>query len=407
MSNINSTRLIDRYILRETLKPLMASLLVVLIALLMERLLRLFDLMANHGGPFDLVVKLAANLIPHYLGLALPAAFFISMFIVVARLGEDNELDALQTAGLSVPRIARAWLGMGAVLMVFSIIIFGFLQPYGRYGYRAIYHLVVNAAWDATVPQSTFVDAGDGVTISADMVDATGRRLEKVFVQQERPDGEKWITTAATGALAASDDRQRVLLTLRDGVQVRVLTDGRPQVLAFGELTLDRPFRLITEPYRARGSNERELTSVELWREMHDPQSVLPRGKLVAEFHGRLARALSLPLLPLLAVPMGMAAKRARRGQGIALAALILVLYQHFVQLGESLADVGRVPVAVGIWVPFALFCALCGWLFHRADVRPGENPFASLFDAIDAATSFLGRLIPRRRKKDKGGTKA
>jgi lipopolysaccharide export system permease protein len=34
---LHSTRLIDRYILTETLKPLFASLLVVLVALLMER----------------------------------------------------------------------------------------------------------------------------------------------------------------------------------------------------------------------------------------------------------------------------------------------------------------------------------------------------------------------------------
>ncbi len=402
---LHSTRLIDRYILTETLKPLFASLLVVLVALLMERLLRLFDLLANHGGPFDMVIRLVANLVPHYLGLALPAAFFISMFIIVARMGEDNELDALQSAGLSVPRIARSFLGLGVALMVFSIILFGYLQPYGRYGYSAIYHMVVNAAWDATVPQATFVDAGEGVTISADMVDPTGRRLEKVFVQQDRDNGEKWVTTSVTGALAATPDRQRVLVTLHDGVQVRVLPDGRRQVMEFGEMTLDKPFRLVTEPFRERGGSERELTLHELWSEMHDPQSILPFNKVRSELHARLARSLSLPLLPLLAVPMGMAAKRARRGQGIALATLILIIYHHLIQLGESLGDVGRLPPSIGIWVPFGLFCLLCGWLFHRADVRPGENPFAAMFDAIDAATSFIGRLFKRRKKKA-GGAK-
>ena len=395
-----STRLIDRYILRETLKPLAGSLAVVLIALLMERLLRLFDLLAVHGGPFDLVLRMAANLIPHYLGLALPAAFFISIFIIVARMGEDNELDALQSTGLSVPRIARAFLGLGAVLMVFSVLLFGFLQPYGRYGYSAMYHMVVHAAWDATVPQATFVDAGDGVTISADIVDRSGRILNHVFVHQKRPNGETWVTTANSGTLAATADKERVLLTLNDGVQVRTLPDGRQQVLDFGQLTLDRPFQLVTEPFRERGSSERELTIIELWREMHDPHSILPLNPLQSEFHSRLARALSLPLLPLLAVPMGMAAKRARRGQGIALATLILLVYHHTIQLGESLGDIGRVPPVLGIWVPFALFSLLCAWLFRRAQVRPGENPFAALFDGIDAGLSRLVRLLPRRGKR-------
>lgn len=402
---IISTRLIDRYILSQTLKPLAASLVVVLIALLMERLLRLFDLLAVHGGPFDLVIRMTANLIPHYLGLALPAAFFISIFIIVARMGEDNELDALQSTGLSVPRIARAFLWLGGGLMVFSILLFGFMQPYGRYGYSALYHMVVNAAWDATVPEATFVDAGEGVTISADVVDKTGRHLKQVFVHQNRDNGETWVTTAASGALAATADRERVLLTLNDGVQVRTLPDGRQQVLDFGVLTLDRPFQLITEPFRARGDSERELTLPELWTEMHDPRSILPRSKLEAEFHSRIARALSLPLLPLLAVPMGMAAKRARRGQGIALATLILIIYHHSIQLGESLADVGRVPAVPAIWIPFILFAILCGWLFRQAQIHPGVNPFAALFDGIDAVSGRLRRLLPRR-KAGKGAGK-
>ncbi|MFV3127808.1 LptF/LptG family permease [Niveispirillum sp. KHB5.9] len=400
---LHSTQRIDRYILVETLKPLFASLLVVLVALLMERLLRLFDLLANHGGPFNMVMWLVANLVPHYLGLALPAAFFISMFIIVARMGEDNELDALQSAGLSVPRIARSFLGLGVALMVFSILLFGYLQPYSRYGYSAIYHMVVNAAWDATVPQGMFVDAGEGITISADIVDATGRRLEKVFVQQDRGNGETWVTTSVTGALAATDDRQRVLLTLHDGVQVRMLPDGRRMVMEFGELTLDKPFQLVTEPFRDRGGSERELTLHELWSEMHDPKSIVPHTRLESELHGRLARSLSLPLLPLLAVPMGMAAKRARRGQGIALATLILIIYHHLIQLGESLGDVGRLSPLIGIWVPFGLFCLLCGWLFHRADVRPGENPFAAMFDAIDTLVGMVGKLFKRRRKAGGG----
>lgn len=393
------TRLIDRYILKETAKPLTLSLVVVMLALLLERILRLFDLLANHGGPFQLVLRMAANLVPHYLGLALPAAFFISMFVVVARFGDENELDALQSSGLSVPRITRPFLWLGTGLMVFSILLFGFIQPYSRYAYQAIHYAVVNAAWDATVPQSAFVDAGQGVTITADMVDPTGRNLERVFVQQLR-DGEEWVTTAESGRLGVTDDRKRILLTLDNGVQVRTRTDGAVDVLRFGRLTLDREFTLEAPPFRPRGGSERELTLVELWQEMRQPISLIPRGTLEAEFHARLVRAVSLPLMPLLALPMGMAAKRARRGLGIALAAAILVLYHHSIQMGESLADIGRVPAALGIWVPFALFALLCGWLFHRTQDRPGENPFAHAFDRMDAVLHGVVRLLPRRRKE-------
>src|SRR5262245_42825054 len=119
------TRLIDRYIMRETLRPLSGALAVVLTALILERLLRLFDLMANRGGPIEQILKMAANLVPYYLGLALPAAFFISIFVVVAKLGGDNEFDALQSTGLSVRRISRPFLWLGLSLAVFSLLLYG------------------------------------------------------------------------------------------------------------------------------------------------------------------------------------------------------------------------------------------------------------------------------------------
>jgi lipopolysaccharide export system permease protein len=392
-----ATRLIDRYILRETLRPLGVALAVVLLALVLERLLRLFDLVANRGGPIEEILKMAANLIPHYLGLALPAAFFISIFVVVTKFGEDNEFEALQSTGLSVRRISRPFLWLGVVLAFGSIALYGFIQPYSRYAYRAIYHAVINAAWDATVTAAAFIDAGKGVTVTADEVDATGRRLSGVFVHQVLDDGSEVVTTGATGSLRLSPDRTRLFLTLDNGTQIRTTPAGRVDVGHFGRLTLDRPFDLDPPPFRARGDSERELTLVELWEEQHNPDSVIAPGRLKSELNARLVRALSLPFMPLLAVPMGMAAKRAKRGPGIALAAVLLIIYHHSIQLGESLGDVGRASPALAVWTPFAAFAVLSLLLFHRAQVRPGENPFSHAFEAIDSFWIRVARLVRRR----------
>src|SRR3546814_12919461 len=84
-----------------------------LCALLLERLLRLFNLLAETGSPFGVVLELAANLVPHYLGLALPAGFFIAVFVAVARLSEENELDAMLASGLSIYRLSRPYILAG------------------------------------------------------------------------------------------------------------------------------------------------------------------------------------------------------------------------------------------------------------------------------------------------------
>ena len=73
----------------------MIALSIVLLTLVLERVLRLFEFAAANNAAMGLVFQMAANLVPHYLGLALPAAFFISILLLMAQLGDDNELDVI------------------------------------------------------------------------------------------------------------------------------------------------------------------------------------------------------------------------------------------------------------------------------------------------------------------------
>ena len=90
---------LDRYALRLFVGPLALVLATLLVAQLLERLLRLFDLAASAGAPLSSVLVMAANLVPHYLGLALPTAFTAAIFIAAARLSDDSELDIMLSTG--------------------------------------------------------------------------------------------------------------------------------------------------------------------------------------------------------------------------------------------------------------------------------------------------------------------
>ena len=71
--------ILDKYVLSQTMRRLFIALSIVLLTLILERVLRLFEFAAANNAAFGLVLQMAANLLPHYLGLALPAAFFISI----------------------------------------------------------------------------------------------------------------------------------------------------------------------------------------------------------------------------------------------------------------------------------------------------------------------------------------
>lgn len=379
-------------------RPLAATLLVVLPALLLERLLRLFDLVAGSGA-FGQVIQLVLYLTPHYAGLALPAAVFASVFIVVARLAEHHELDALQGAGVSLTRISRPFLMMGLLLAIGGLGLYGHLQPLGRYAYRAALHSVMNTRWNATVVPGEFSRIGERLTVTADRVAPETGELRGIFIEQQRPDGAHVTTTARSGWLTTRPAEGELALELADGSQIAALPGERVETLAFGGSSLTRPFSIILTTYRARGEDERELTLGELWSGPVPGGNDIPKGRWDGELHGRLVRAFSLALLPLLAVPMGLGAKRTRRWHGIALSALILVIYHHAVQLVESLGDIGAIAPMPTLWGVFVLFAVFSVLIFRHASRHPHEGPFDGLLAMLERGTDALAARLPRRRQ--------
>jgi len=391
-------RTLDRYVVVESMKPLALALAVVLTALLLERMLRLLDLLANKGGPFALVLKMVGSLVPHYMGLALPAAFFLSVFIVTARFAAHSELDAVFGCGISLQRLVVPLVALGAAFAIFSVILFGYVQPYSRYAYRALVNIAENAAWDTTLEEGVFVTSRGRLTIMADSIDAERGHLEGVFLNRENEDGSTLVTTARSGHLVRSTEVGRYVLKLADGNQLRAGPDPADlTVLAFESLDVELALDDTVPPFRMRGEGERELTLTELWERL---DAAGPEGNGIrAEFHARLARAASLLLLPFVAAPFGLAAKRARQAGGVIAAGVVLLVYHHVLQLGASLAELGQIPPVLGVWVPFGLFAAFGFVLFRSVGRHPEGNLLIATLDAIETGLRGLrARFAARAR---------
>jgi len=386
--------LIDRYLLRLAFWPMVGAMGVTLIALLLERILRLLDMLSASSDRFGFVAQLAVNLVPHYLGLTLPAAFFLALVVVVNRMNQASEIDSLLAAGVSLTRLAAPYLCLAAALTAVSLLVFGFLQPYSRYAYRAVLHTAQNAGWNGLVPAETILTPSKDLTMTTDEADAAGQQLSRIFIRRITDKSREEITTARMAEIRRAADGQNVRLELKDGQQLRFNDQGRPEVLSFKTFTMQLPITGPAKLLRARGGDERELTLFELWDQAHSGRSTIPKETLKGELYGRLARAFSLPLLPLLAVPLGLAAKRSGRAPGAIVGGLLLLAFHHLVQLGESLADKGKAPAELSVGGPFLAFAAIAFFIFFTSRKRPGETP-------IGLAMEHLGSWIARLRMKN------
>jgi lipopolysaccharide export system permease protein len=388
-------KLIDRYLLRLMATPMMAALAVTLSALLLERVLRLFELLTGKGAPLGLVVSMALNLVPHYLGLALPAAFAVGIIGVMASLSSGNEVDAMEASGLSIRRIGAGFILCGVLLAFLSIALFGYAQPYSRYAFRDVRHQLINAAWDARVEAGVFLDAGQGMTISAEDVDPTGRFLEKVFVLQEANTSER-ILTAERGVLIPNPEAGIVRLRLINGVAVSIGEDEVELSATFDGVMLERSFDIKTPEFRARGGSERELTMGELWTRMQGADNLPIEPRYASEFFGRLVRALALIGVPLIAVPLAVAGKRSPVWRRVVVAIALLVVFQNLTKVMQAMENSGDVPAGVGIWTLCAIYFAIGLWLFVSTTSQGSGSPAQTMFVWFDHGIVRLKAYVRR-----------
>ena len=392
-------RLVDRYLLRLLFWPLVGCLGVTVVALLLERTLRLLDALSQSSARFGYVAQLAANLVPHYLGLALPVAFFVALFIVITKLSDGSEIDALLASGQSLDRIAAPFLAVGLFLSVFSLVVFGYMQPYSRYAYRAVMHAAINAGWNGRLAGGAFID-DKGSLLTADSADLAGQRLTRVFIRRLDARGQEEIITAASADLKIDEGGKTITMDLRDGRRIARDTTGAYRNLAFDSLTTQTPLSAAAVLLRERGGDERELTLGELAKQAESPQPIVSKGALMGEFYGRLARAAFLPFLPLLAFPLGLASKRGNRAPGLVMAGVLLLAFQHFLLFGQGLAKAGKAAAFPAVWIPFAVFTGLAVWLFVGSRTRPGDTPVSRLVRRINNLVIRLVRLLPKPKKR-------
>ena len=256
---------------------------------------------------------------------------------------------------------------------------------------------VLQTPWDARVEENRFIKVGPGRIFSADAVEDDGHGLRGVFIERRVPDGEE-VLTAARGRLERAPDGGHRVLSLEDGLIVRehqaaAASGPALSITRFAKGVIDQDVSQESSDFPVRGKGVTERTLPELWGEMH---SGADRKESAAEFHGRLARALIFPFLPLLALPLGIASKRGRRTPGVVFATLALLALDHALQFGESLARIGRVPAAAAAWIPFAWFAVLSLWMFRSSLAWPGDNPVSR---AVIATEGLLERVLPRRRR--------
>jgi lipopolysaccharide export system permease protein len=390
----------DRYLARLIALPLLATLMISAMLLLLEKMLKLFDFVVNEGGPVSVVWQMLGNLIPQYLGLGIPIGLLLGILLAFRKLALSSELDALRAVGISYNRLMFVPYLYAAALGLLTLVIVGFVQPYTRYAYEGLQFELRSGALGASIKVGEFANLGKRMMLRVEESHDRGSDLHGIFVRAESKDGKSLAVSAERGTFLATDDPNVILLRLRNGVLVHdAPTYTSPRVLGFAthDLPIDLP---QIEEFRARGdADDEERTLPELARVGRDPSAdPATRTESRANFHRRLVQVLVVSVLPLLAVALAVPPKRSSSALGVFVSLVIVIVYNEISEYAERLGAAGKADPFLVQWGPFALFAALCVWLYYVLAFKPGGQPIGSLERVFAGFSWRFLRLIRRRQ---------
>ena len=255
--------IIDRYVLRQLLLPMLLALLVFTFVLLIPGLIeQAEDFIAKGVSPL-LVAEAMLMLVPSALALTIPMSLLVGILVAFARLSSDREFVAMQACGLSIWRLMRPVGLLSLVAWAATFYVYLVAVPDSNQAFREIAFNVMASKAEGEVRPRAFFDEFPNLVLYVRDVPLSGQGWNGVFMSDRSPGGPSAIYVAKHGRVAIDRQTRTVEMLLESGARHTLGADGVYEVFQFERLVISLdPERYFPRQGPPKGVNE--LTVAEL-----------------------------------------------------------------------------------------------------------------------------------------------
>lgn len=371
-------KILDRYILREMESTFLVGIGAFTIVLLLDKIIRLTELIVNKGVGIWVALRLFLFLLPSFLTLTIPMATLLATLTAFGRMASDKEITAMKATGVSLYRLLLPPLLFASIAFIVNLFLSVHIMPWGYHGFKNLLFQIARSSASVGLREGVFnSDFGDFILYVRDLK-REGRLLEGIVLSGSREKGSFKVIFAEKGELIHDSDEMKTILRLSEG-SVHFTFPKEPALyrqLSFDRYELDLDFgRLAANPLE-RKKEDREMTFSELLGKIKQPRQVRMHPHYVTEFHKKFSIPFASFIFVLVATPLGIRVRRSGRFSGFSLSLALALIYYLLFVLTETLGDKGRVSPALAVWIPnLALGGIGVGLLFLEAKEKWPEWP--------------------------------
>lgn len=388
-------RTLTRYILRELLPPTLIGFGFYTFIILMNQLFNFAELIIKRSLRFSVVLELLALTLPHIVVLTIPMALLVGILIAVGRLSADSEVIAMQAAGLSPGAIYRPVFYFSVAAFLLNFVLMTWALPWGNSRLQARRVELLTSAAETQIKPRIFFDQFENRVVYINDIDPESGLWNGVFIADSTEADQQRVIVARSGQLSVTERRQ-VWIELNDSATHGVINSkpDRYEIArnAAQRLLLEDPDREAIEA-RPLAKSLKELGLGQLLDKLRTARGSgdeLDVRFIKVEIHNRFAIPFACIAFGVIGLPLGVTNRRGGNSSGFSLSIAIILVYYVLLNNGTDLARSGRVPVALGMWLPNLVLLAGGLWLLGKTGVE---------------GKGFWSRLAPLlRRFRGRGG---
>jgi len=383
---IPKVTILDRYVAREVLAPFGMGVAVLTFALVTGKLLKLTDMVVNHGVSIGEVLGLVAFIMPAFFELTFPMAVLLGVLLGFGRMSGDREMIAARACGVSLYRIAVPVMIVAAIVYVVASWFAFSIRPWANISLEQRLFYLTRTRVSAVLREKIFNAEFRGLVIYVDKVSEGPEGLQGVMISDARTPNQANTIIARHGVMIPDEKQNQLTLRLYDGSIF-----GIDKKIDASHVTSFKAYDLALKPDEEFGStwlSPDEMSYATLMATIREGRL---SGKRDYEAETELARKYLIPiatlLFALLGVSLGLKPARGGQSERFGVSVALFFLYYVLMRVGQTLGERGALNAFVAMAIPDVVFLALAVWLFVRAAEdrgNEGRGPGDYVWDLIE-----------------------
>jgi LPS export ABC transporter permease LptF len=392
-------RLLDRYLGREVITSAVFAVCTLSLVLILGQIFKkLFEFVVDHNVPATFIITFIAYFLPLSLIFSIPWGFLTAVLLVFGRLSAGNELTALRTAGVSIPRIARPVLILAVIFSGICLWINLYVAPRAEQNLKDAFFQVATSNPVAVFSGDQVITDFPGKKIYVGSKD--GARLRNVHVFELNQNNKAVeVVYAHEGRLETDLVHKQIKMRLedtryeqrdnafpddftkiRDGIvmgafvfpisleELYIKKQGRKKVesLTYSELKTEvKNDAAIVATDQAKLRKHGAEPGAGLLKKTRD-DDVSKLAAIRTEFNKRFSFSLACVTFALIGIPLGITAHRQETSIGFGISLGVAFTYFLIIIVVNTLRSDAKVHPEILIWAPNIIFLLLGGFLFFR-----------------------------------------